>query len=226
MNENELRPVVIFGLGELAQLAHYYFTHDSPRTVAAFTVDRAFLPETTWTDLPVVAFEDLEDNYPPGEYDLFIAIGYVRLNQARTEKYQEGKARGYQMATYVSSRATCYPDLVLGDNCLIMEGNQIQPFATIGNNVVIWSSSFIGHHVEIGDNCFIAAHAVISGKVRVGANCFIGVSATVREKIELAKDTIVGAGALIMHSTEENTSYLGTASKNSGIPSHKLQSLL
>ncbi len=226
MSQEDNRPLVIFGTGELAQLAYYYFTNDSPRTVVAFTLDNALLEEKSFMGLPIVGFESLEENYPSDDYDLFIAIGYSRLNQTRTERYHSAKARGYRLATYVSSRSTCYPDLKIGDNCFVMEGNLIQPFVTIGNNVIIWSGCVISHHVDISSNCFIAAQSVISGKVKIGPYCFIGVNATLRENIVLAKHTIVGSGALLLQSTEENQSYLGIAASKSGIPSNRLQSLL
>lgn len=226
MSQEEVRPLVIFGTGELAQLAYYYFTNDSQRTVAAFTVDNAMLEQETCMGLPVVGFEDIEQKYPFHDYDLFIAIGYSRLNKARAEKCRDARARGYRLATYVSSRSTSYPDLKIGDNCFVMEGNLIQPFVTIGDSVIIWSGCVISHHVDIGSNCFIAAQSVVSGNVKIHPYCFIGVNATLRENIVLAKNTIVGAGALVLQSTEENQSYLGVASGKSGIPSDRIQSLL
>ena len=39
--------LVIFGAGDIARLAHHYFTHDSPHEVAAFVVDRAFRTATS-----------------------------------------------------------------------------------------------------------------------------------------------------------------------------------
>lgn len=226
MNGQVDRPIVIFGVGELAELACYYFTHDSARRVAAFTVDGTHLREDQCMGLPVFAFDEVEAHYPPEEYDMFVAVGYARLNQARAEKCQEAKARGYRLATYVSSRSVTWPDLTIGENCFIMEGNIIQPFVRIGDNVIIWCGSLISHHVEIDDNCFIAAHAVISGHVKIGAHSFIGVNATLRDKITLAGRTLVGAGALVAANTGENTAYLAAISQDAGIPSHRLQSLL
>lgn len=226
MNGQSDRPLVIFGVGELAHLACYYFTHDSPRRVAAFTVDRIHFRENQCMGLPVLAFDEVDTRYAPEEYDMFVALGYTRLNQARAEKCLEAKSRGYRLATYVSSRSVTWPDLTVGENCFIMEGNVIQPFVRIGNNVIIWCGSLVSHHAEIGDNCFIAAHAVISGHVKIGAHSFIGVNATLRDKITLAERTLLGAGALVTASTDENTAYLTASSQEAGVPSHRLQSLL
>ncbi|MEO6563623.1 MAG: acetyltransferase [Nitrosospira sp.] len=226
MSGRSNRPLVIFGVGELAQLACYYFTHDSLRQVAAFTVDGPHLREDQCMGLPVIAFDEVDTHYAPEEYDMFVAVGYARLNQARAEKCLEAKSRGYRLATYVSSRSVTWPDMIIGENCLIMEGNIIQPFVRIGNNVIIWCGSLISHHVEIDDNCFIAAHAVVSGHVKIGAHSFIGVNATLRDKITLAERTLIGAGALIVASTKKNTAHLAMAGQEANIPSHRLQSLL
>lgn len=221
-----MRPIVIFGTGELAQLACVYFSQDSDRKVAAFTVDRKFATGGYCMDLPIVPFDEVTTHFPPDQYDMFVAVGYARLNAARAEKCAAAKLMGYHLTSYVSSRSSVWPDLLVGENCLVMEGNVIQPFVKLGNNVIVWCGSLFSHHVVIGDNVFVAAHAVISGHVSIGQNCFIGVNATIRDKVQIADRTIVGAGALILEHTQENCSYLGTASTNSGIPSHRLSALL
>ncbi len=37
-----MKPLVIFGCGDIGQLAHFYFTTDTDRTLAGFTVDAAY----------------------------------------------------------------------------------------------------------------------------------------------------------------------------------------
>ena len=53
-----MKRLVIFGSQAFAQIAHYYFENDSEYTVAAFTVDRDYLKESTFQGLPVIPFED------------------------------------------------------------------------------------------------------------------------------------------------------------------------
>jgi len=220
------KPVVIFGIGELGQLAHYYFTHDSPRAIAGFSVDADYANAESVAGLPLVSFDDVGERFPPSSHDFFVAIGYTNLNRARADKCAELKGLGYSLASYVSTRASVWPDLVVGDNCFIMEGNVIQPFVRIGNNVIVWANSLISHHVEIADNCFIASEVTISGGVRIDENCFIGVNATIRQKIAVVRNCIVGAGALILKDARAESAYLATETKDSGIPSRRLRSLL
>jgi sugar O-acyltransferase (sialic acid O-acetyltransferase NeuD family) len=221
-----MRPVVILGVGELAQLAHYYFVKDSPRKVGGFTVDDAYVKSSEFCGLPVVPFDCVQQRFPPEAFDLFVAIGYTDLNAARARKCADAKARGYGLASYVSTRASVWPDLALGENCFIMEGNLIQPFVTIGNNVIIWCGNVISHHVEIADNCFIASEVTVSGGAKIGANCFIGVNATIREHVTIGRNCIIGAGALVLRDAPAESGYLPAETKNAGIPSARLKSLL
>lgn len=221
-----MRPIIILGTGELAQLACLYFSHDGDREVLGFTVDRPYLTDSRCADFPVVALDVVASEFPPQDCDMFVAIGYQRLNAARAEKCAQAKAMGYRLASYVSGRSATWPDLQLGENSMVMEGCTVQPFVKIGDGVIVWSGSQISHHATIGDYSFIAAHAVIAGKVNIGRNCFIGVNATIRDKVIVADRTIVGAGALILEDTCENGSYLGAASAHSGIPSSRMSALL
>ena len=217
--------LIIFGAGDIAEIAHFYFQHDSEHEVSAFCVDREYQKEDRLCDLPVVAFEDVENHYSPSEYQMFVALSYAKINAFRAEKYQAAKGKGYTLVSYVSSRATTFPGFQAGDNCFILEDNTIQPFVTIGNNVTLWSGNHIGHHSRIKDNCFIASHVVISGGVTIGENCFLGVNVTLRDHITLGKSCVIGAGALIVKDAEDNGVYTAPGAERSRVPSNRLKKL-
>jgi sugar O-acyltransferase (sialic acid O-acetyltransferase NeuD family) len=200
--------LVIFGAGDIAKLAHYYFTHDSDHEVVAFTVDPAYRNAQTFLGLPLIDFDKIKDVYPPTGYKMFIAVSYVRMNKVRAEKYFRAKALGYELVSYVSSRCSFLTDYPVGDNCFILEDNTIQPFVKIGNNVTLWSGNHIGHDSIIEDHCFLASHIVVSGNVHIHPYCFIGVNATIRNSIAIARGTLIGAGAIIMKDTIEKGVYL------------------
>ena len=169
----------------------------------AFTVSERYVTGDTLLGRKVVPFEEIESIHPPDEYAMFVAIGFSRVNQARAEIYAEAKAKGYELVSYVNSKADAFGGIDVGDNTFIFEENVIQPFVTIGSNVVLWSGNHIGHDSVIEDHCFIASHAVISGNVTIGEYSFVGVNATFRDGITIAPRNIIGAGALIMKDTEE-----------------------
>jgi len=215
--------LVIFGTGEIAQLAHRYFSLDSDHEVVAFAVDAAHLDRETFCDLPVVAFEDVARAYPPSDNDFFVALSYSKLNAIRKQKYLAAKELGYGIATFVSSRATVLNDGRIGENCFIFEDNTIQPFSQIGNNVTLWSGNHIGHHSAIGDHTFIASHVVVSGGVTIGEQCFVGVNATLRDHIHVGDRCVIGAGALLLADAEPEGVYLATATERSRVPSSRLR---
>lgn len=220
-----MKKLVIFGEGDFAQLAQFYFNFDSSYDVVAFTVNEEFVSHDMFCGLPLIAFEDVVNQYPPESHDLFIALGYSKLNTVRKDKYLAAKDLGYKLASFVSSSATVLNSDHIGDNCFIFEDNTIQPFVTIGNNVTLWSGNHIGHHSVINDHTFIASHAVVSGGVDVGEQCFIGVNATLRDGIKVGDRCVVGAGALLLADAEPEGVYVGAATQRSRVPSSRLKNI-
>lgn len=219
------KPLVIFGSGDIAQLAHYYFSTDSNYEVVAFTVDANYIKESEFCGLPVVAFEDVAKNYPPDSYDFFVALSYSKLNAVRKEKFLAAKEMGYKLVSFISSRATVLNEGRIGENCFIFEDNTIQPFVTVGNNVTLWSGNHIGHHSVIHDHTFIASHVVVSGGVEIGEQCFVGVNATLRDHIKIGDRCVVGAGALLLADAATEGVYIGTATERSKVPSTRLRGI-
>lgn len=219
------KPLVIFGTGEIAELAHYYFSTDSSYEIAAFTVDADFVSATSFCGLPIVAFEEVSERYPPDNHDFFVALSYSKLNVVRKEKYLKAKEKNYKLASYVSSHATVLNDGKIGENCFILEDNTIQPFVTVGNNVTLWSGNHIGHHSTIQDHTFVASHVVISGGVQIGEQCFLGVNATLRDHIKIGDRCVIGAGVLLLADAAPEGVYIGSMPARSAVPSTKLRNI-
>ena len=207
------RRVILFGESQLASLAHFYLRHDSPHEVVAFTVDAAYRKSDTYEGLPLVDFETVQDHYAPGDYVMFLPISFKRMSHLRRDKLTAAKAKGYDIISYVSSKATTWPDLDVGENCFIFEDNTIQPFVKIGDNCVLWSGNHIGHHTTIGNHVFVTSQVVISGACTVHDHAFFGVNATVRDETVIGEATLVGMGALITRDTEPYSIHLGAKGK-------------
>lgn len=203
-----MEKIIIFGSGDIAQIANYYFDIDSPYEVVAFTVNKEYLNKEAFEEKPLIAFEEILEKYPPTQYKMFIALSYSKMNKIREEKYKQAKEMGYQLVSYVSSKCTYLSQFKHGDNCFIFEDNTIQPFVKIGNNITLWSGNHIGHHSQIHDHNFISSHVVISGHCIIESNCFLGVNSTVGHKVKVAKETLLGAGATISKDTEERAIYV------------------
>lgn len=200
--------IVIFGIGKIADEAYFYLTNDSPHEIIAFTVDGEYATKSENFGLPVVPFEEVQEKYPPGDFKMFIAVGYQDLNRLRAQKYDEAKAKGYELISFVSSQAANYGDVPIGDNCLVLENAVIQPCSKIGNNVFLWSGNHVGHHASVGDHCYIAGHVVISGCTVVEPYCFIGVNATLGHEITVGRKSFIGAGTLVTKDAPPKSVYI------------------
>lgn len=200
--------IVIFGAGKIADEAYFYLTNDSEHEIVAFTVDEAFISEPEKLGLPVVPFEQLTEKYPPAEFKMFVAVGYQDLNKFRARKYEECKAKGYELISYVSSRASNVGNVEIGDNCFVLEFAVIQPCSKVGNNVFIWSGNHIGHHASVGDHCYIAGQVVISGSTTIEPYCFLGVSSTLGHEITVGSESFIGAGSLITKNVAPKSVYV------------------
>lgn len=219
------RKLVIFGLTELAELAHFYFSQDPSYQVVAFTTDAAHLSTRSHKGLPVHPFEEITRHCPPDHHDIHIAVGYTQVNEIRKLRYLSAKALGYQTASHVSDKACVMPGSPVGDNSLILEGAIIQPFVRLGSNLIIWSGAHIGHHTHIEDHCFIGPRAAIAGNVHIGQQCFIGINATVRDGVRVGERCVVGAGAVILSDLAAEGVHRGHESPRSTRPSSRIRKI-
>ena len=205
--------VVIFGTGSFATLLSFYLDVDSDREVVAFTATADRITEDTFCGRPLVPFDAVSQLYPPQEHKMFVAVGYTRRNRVRAHFYDASKALGYELITYISSKATYWGNLEVGDNCCVLEATTLEPFVRIGNDVVLWSGNHVGHNSSIDDHCFVASDVVIPGFTHVSRYCFIGANATLRDGISVGEGCLISAGATIMRSTGPREVYLGPRSE-------------
>lgn len=216
------KKLVIFGSGDMAELAYFYFSKQSEYEVAAFALDSEYIDAPELCGLPVVPTDLLASTYPPFQYDMFVALGYSKVNRLRRDKFEQLKELGYHLASFISPNATVLSASPIGENCFIFEDNTIQPFVEIGSNVTLWSGNHIGHHTTIDDHCFITSHVVVSGRVKIGKQCFFGVNATIRDHISIGNRCVIGAGSLILEDAEDDQLYIGTKTLPAEISSSKL----
>jgi sugar O-acyltransferase (sialic acid O-acetyltransferase NeuD family) len=216
--------VIIFGVRDLAELAHYYLTSDSIHEVVAFSVNDEYMPKgNTFKGLPVIAFEEIEKNLSPATHSFFAPMTHKGMNKERERIYNEIKSKGYNLISYISSKATVFETLKTGDNCFILEDNTIQPFVTIGSNTVLWSGNHIGHHSKIGDHVFISSQVVISGNCIVEPFSFIGVNAALKENIVIGEASFIAMSTSITMNTEPYSVYSGNPAKKVDMSSLKIR---
>lgn len=208
-----MNDMVVVGTGMFAEMVRDYFHEFTDYRVAAFACHAQYKDSETFSGLPVVTIEELEQSHPSSQFSLFVAIGYRKMNKLRQAAYEDLKRRGYRFATFVAPNVKIWDTSSIGENVFIFENNVIQSYVQVGNNTILWSGNHIGHHSTIGNHCFISSHVVVSGSCQVGDNSFLGVNSTLHDGVSVGAENLIGAGAIIARSTKDKEVYVPSATK-------------
>ena len=196
------KEIIIFGIGKIADVIQFYMREESNLPVRAFTVDQQYITAPDFNGLPVVAFESIQETYPPARFSIFIAIGYHDLNAVREQKMKEAEEKGYEIISYIHPDSSAPKDLVHGKNCFIMNNVCIHPRVKLGDDVFVWSGAIIGHHSKIGNHNWLTSATNISGNVTIGNNCFFAINSTVGHSVNIGNEVFAGANTLIIKNVE------------------------
>ena len=213
------KKAIILGTGAFAESVDFLLTHDSDYDVVAFTASADHVSVIEFLGRPLLEFENIEKKFSPSTHEMFVAIGYTKLNSIREKFADAAFGKGFRLLTYICSKATTWPDLKIGKNCFVFEDNTIQPFVNIEDNTVLWSGNHVGHHSRIGPNCFVTSHVVISGNCVIGSHSFIGVNASISEGVTIGERNLIGPGTLIQKSTGPDEAYIAERTEKYPKPS-------
>ncbi len=206
-----MRKIVIFGTSPFAKLMKWYIENDSDDAIVCFTVEKAYMNETEFCGLPVVAFEELDTICKKDEVEILVTVGYRKMNQIREQIFKKCEDAGYKIASFIHSTVVNYADSV-GYGNIILEEVKLQPFCSVGNGNIIQHFTIISHEAQVGDFNYFAGNVHIAGLSSVAHHCFVGINGLVQNTIKLAPYTMVGATACVNANTEEGT--VITPSKN------------
>lgn len=195
--------VVIIGTGETSDIVAEILAENSDYKVCGYSVNRKYLRQSTYKNLPLVALEELEQYFPTEDYKVFVAISYEKLNTLREKIYLDLKKRKYTFINVISKKANISPSARVGENCLIMENVILQHQCLVGNNVFIWAGSNIGHQGIIGDHNFISMNCGIAGFSKINNNCFVGIGSVLADNIIVNQYCFLGMGSIVTHSIDE-----------------------
>lgn len=202
--------IVVVGLGTIAEIAWAYFSSDSNYNVVAFSAEEKYINEygkKTFLGNPVVPLDNLPSLYPPSQFKAFIAIGYNKLNHIRARIYRWMCDKGYELVSYINSKAYIDDTCKIGNNCFILEHNVLQRNVVIGNDTFLWSGNHIGHSSVLGEHVFLSSHVAVSGFCKIGNYCFLGINCCIGDSLTIADNCFIGGGVTITRSTPPNAIY-------------------
>ena len=203
--------LIIIGLSTTARHVYSFVTYHKLFNVIGFAVNEQYKDSDTFEGLPVYGLEKMKDNNL-GEYSVFIAMLWNRLNGDRQRLYDYCKGEGFRMANLISPLAVLRSP-ISGDNCWIHDFVVIQNDSVIESDVAIMGGSLIGANTHIGAHCFFGAQTVFGGGSTIGERSFVGIKATVFDGTRIGNKCIIGACTPVKRNMPDCSKY-ATASDN------------
>ena len=189
--------VIIFGIGQLAEVLTYFIQTDTSANVVGYTIDSQYKKGSTFNNLPIICWEDIMSFFKTNkDTKLLCPMSYKNLNENRKEKYLQAKQWNIPFYSYIHSSVQLNTQLI-GDNLIILEDCRIQPFSKIGNNCIFWSGTHVGHHSIIHDHCFFAGNGGVAGSSSVGECTFLGGNSVVGDNVNVGHHSVIGAGTTL-----------------------------
>lgn len=150
------------------------------------------------------------EKYPDATF--LVAIGDAKIRRKIVERMQ-----GVNWYTAIHPAATVSEMGVrIGEGSVVAAGTVISPFAQIGNHCIINTCAVVEHDCWVEDYVHVAVGAKLAGTVTVGQGTMLGMGAMVCNNIHICEDCTIGAGAVVLHSIDENGTYVG-------VPARKLR---
>ncbi len=205
-----MKKLIIFGTGEMADIANFYFK--TKRSVDFFCVDEEKNKDENFLGKPIIQFQELK-KFTPAEYIFFVALAYKKQNQVREKKYNQIKKLGYKFENFIHEKSYIAGNVIIGDNCFILENQTIQSKVTLGNNIIIWSSNHIGHSTTIASHTYLSSHIVISGNCNIGERCFFGVNSSIKDNCSIGDDVFIGMGSVVTNNINNNSTTINSSTQ-------------
>ncbi|MDY7537137.1 acetyltransferase [Undibacterium sp. RTI2.1] len=202
---------IIYGNGAIAKLVFSYARHSM--NIAGFTVDDICIADNTdsFLGLPLVPFTRVEEQFAPDHYNMIMAMGFVDMNALREKKYLEAIHKGYVFTSFIHASVTKHDDVIIEDNCVILDHVSIHPGCRIKQGTFISSNVNIGHDCNVDEFNWINSGVAIAGGCRIGQACFFGVNSSVGHGVHIGARNFIAANTLINKSTENDQVYLSEA---------------
>jgi acetyltransferase-like isoleucine patch superfamily enzyme len=189
-----MKDIVIFGIGQQAELCRHYFVNDLHRNVIAYTIDLDYEPQYK-DSLPVIKLNDLAHSFELCNIEIFIAIGGIALNSIRQYYFEKLKSMGAVFTNCISPNIIIPPNTNIGQNAYIVDNSHIGPFIKIGDNFST-TSSIIGHHSSIDNNVTVVG-STLAGNVTLKEGAFISINSSINYGVTIGEYSIIDIGCNI-----------------------------
>ena len=204
--------MLIYGAGTYGKIVYHdirQFSDDIE--VVAFVEDKEYIKTTQVFGIPLIAFETVQDSYPP-PYTMLVCCGYSVMRN-RKIMYTKAKAKGYTLPNYISNKAILETMPAMGDNNIILANSVVGYNGIMGSDNIIFQNVWLGHDFVIGDHSIIAFGSNIGGRAKIGSLVYISIGVSSTGKISFGDESLVGVGSCVVRDVEAYSTVVGNPAK-------------
>jgi len=217
-----MKKVIVYGMNILSKMLYYDALGREDFQIACFAVDNEHLGgRKLMLGLPLVGMDEVDELYPPDEYDMVALFDGYDCMRDREKKYAKAKSKGYTLRNYISSKADVPPDTAMGDNNIVIGQTHIGIEGSMGDNNLIRQNVYLGHGFKLGNHNVITAGCTIGGDCEFKNNCYIGIGSTIVNDTTIEEETLIGAGGVVIKNTEPYSKNVGNPSRAIGYHKEK-----
>lgn len=154
-----------------------------------------YVDDSNSGDCVLGRFVDVMGQFPPGEYEVAVAVGYKSL-EARWSVFEKVKSAGYRVPSLIHPRAYVHDAGKIAEGGIIMAGAIVDVNVTFAPLVVAWPGVVVNHDSNISANTFLSPNATVCGCVNVGSNCFVGAGVVVVDHVRVPNNSFIKAGSV------------------------------
>lgn len=199
-----MKNIIIVGNGSTANTVYQFIQKYNLFNIVGFAVNKKYHDKSTYLGYPNFVIEDLNVK---GNYYLFVAAQWNRLNKDRRDLYTNLKLKGFKFANIISPYAII-SGRIEGDNCWIADQVVIDFNTVIHSNVYIKVGVYISTNCVIQSHCFIGAKSMIAGACSIGEQSFIGIHSTIFDEVNIGDKCLVGACSVIKRNLPSYSKYI------------------
>lgn len=198
--------LIIVGLSKTATHVYSFVKYHKLFNIIGFAVNDKYRNVDTFCGLPVYSLETLNQEQK-GDFSIFIALLWNRLNGDRKRLFEYCKENGFKFANLISPLAVLRSP-VNGENCWVHDFVVVQNESVIESDVAIMSGSLIGANTHVGPHCFFGAQSVLGGGSIVGERTFVGIKATIFDDTSIGRMCIIGACTAVKRNMPDFSRYV------------------
>ncbi len=190
---------ILFGTSVYSRLLHHYIEKDTNDEILAFTVEKEYLKEDHFDNLPVVCFENLNELFDMSNISILITCGYHKMNDIRKKIFNKCDEYGYNIGSFIHSTAQV-DGVSFGRGNIVMPHVLFHPYVKVGDANIFCEYSMMEQETKIQNYNFIGPKSFLGAYINLENNNDFGIGTIIGDKLNIGNYNLIGSGSVLSKS--------------------------